>query len=96
MALREAWTFTGGYFFSNGSNNAALYAVTNASGSVLSGKPNTTGYNLEVDRSLTQNIQLFVKYSGFTKFNGLTGNIDGQGRKPSDNNTLWVNLFFAF
>jgi len=31
-----------------------------------------------------------------SKFNGLGSNIDGLGRKPYDNNTLWINLFFAF
>ena len=96
FAVRDTWTFTGGYSLTNGSNNAALYAVTTPKGSQLSAKPNTTGYELEIDRTLTQNIVLMVKYSGFTKFNGLTDNIDGLGRKPSDNNTLWVNLFFAF
>ena len=96
FALGETWTFTGGYSFSNGSNNAALFGVTDANGNLLSAKPNTTGYNLEIDRTLTQNIMVFVKYAGFTKFDGLTSNIDGLGRKPSNNNTLWVNVYFAF
>ena len=96
FALREKWTLTGGYFFGNGSNNAALFGVTDSNGNLLSGKPNTTGYNLEIDRTITQNIVVFVKYTGFTKFNGLTGNINGLGRKPSDNNTLWMNVYFAF
>lgn len=96
FALRDSWTFTGGYFFSNGSNDAALYGVTDANGNLLSAKPNTTGYELELDRTLTQNILASVQYAGFTKFNGLTSNIDGLGRKPSDNNTLWISLFFAF
>lgn len=96
LALRDTWTFSGGFQLTNGSNNAARYGVTDASGNLLSAKPNTTGYTFEIDRSLTQNIMLMVKYSGFTKMNGLTSNIDGLGRKPWDNNTLWVNLFFAF
>jgi hypothetical protein len=96
FALREAWTFTGGYFFSNGSNNAALFGVTGPNGNLLSAKPNTTGYQVEVDRTLTQNILVLVKYAGFTKFNGLTDNIDGRSRKPSDNNTLFIVVDFAF
>ena len=96
FAVKDAWTFTGGYFFSNGSNNAALFGITDAAGNVLSAKPNTTGYQLEVDRTLTQNIVVSAQYAGFTKFNALSSNIDGLGRKPSDNNTLWVSLFFAF
>ena len=96
LALRDTWTFTAGYLLTNGSNNAALYGVTDPTGKLLSNKPNTTGYELEIDRTLTQNIIAMIKYSGFTKLDDLHGNIDGLGRHPSDNNTLWVNLFFAF
>jgi hypothetical protein len=96
LALRDAWTFTGGYFLSNGSNNAALYGITDTFGNLLSAKPNTAGYKLELDRTLTQNVVASLQYTGFTKFNGLTSNVDGLGRKPSDNNTLWVSVFFAF
>jgi len=95
-ALRDAWTFTGGYFLSNGSNNADLYAILDQNGNQLTAKPNTTGYVLEVDRTLTQNVLVSAQYTGFTKFNGLTSDIDGLGRKPSDNNTLWLSVFFAF
>jgi hypothetical protein len=42
FALRDAWTFTGGYFFSNGSNDAALYGINDANGNQLSAKPNTS------------------------------------------------------
>lgn len=96
FALRNTWTFTGGYFLSNGSNDAALYGVTDINGNQLSAKPNTTGYELEIDRTLTQNVVASLQYAGFTRFNGLTSNIDGLGRKPSDNNTLWLSVFFAF
>jgi len=41
-----------------------------------------------VDRNLTQNLKLTAQYNGFFKFNGLTGNIDGLGRTPGDNNTF--------
>jgi hypothetical protein len=95
-ALHEAWTFTGGLFLSNGSSNAALYTVTNPSGTQLTAKPNTSGYILEVDRTITQNIVASLQYTGFTKFNGLSNNIDGLGRSASDNNTLWLTVFFAF
>jgi hypothetical protein len=94
--LQDRWAFTTGYFASDGSNNAALYAVTDPSGNLLTASPNTTGYTLEVDRNLTQNLKLTMQYNGFFKFNGLTGNIDGLGRTPSDNNTLWLSLFMAY
>ena len=96
FAVKDAWTFTGGWFVSNGSNNAALYGITDGNGNQLSAKPNTTGYQLEVDRTLTQNVIASLQYTGFTKFNGLTTNVDGLGRKPSDNNALWMSIFFAF
>jgi hypothetical protein len=92
----DGWTFSGGYFFSNGSGESAFYNVTDTNGNQLSTKPNTTGYVFEVDRTLTQNVLASLQYTGFTKFQGLTSNIDGIGRKPSDNNTLWFSLFFAF
>ncbi len=95
-AFKDSWTFTGGYLLSNGSNEASLYAVDDPNGNQLSSKPNTTGYEFEVDRTLTQNVVASVQYVGFTKFNGLTSNIDGLGRKPSDNNSVWLSVFFAF
>lgn len=95
-ALRESWTFTAGYFLSNGSNDAALYGVTDPSGALLTAKPNTSGYILQVDRTLTQNVLASLQYTGFVKFNGLKNNIDGLGRNASDNNTLWLTVFFAF
>jgi hypothetical protein len=95
FVLRDTWTFSGGYLLNNGSNNAALYGITDADGNLLSAKPNTTGFVLEVDRTLTQNVVISAQYTGFTKFNGLTGNIDGLGRKPSDNNAFWLSIFFG-
>jgi hypothetical protein len=95
-ARLDSWTFTGGYFLSNGSSDAALYGVTNAAGATITDKPNTNGYIVQVDRTLTQNIIATVQYTGFLRFNGLTTNIDGLGRHASDNNTLWITLFFAF
>jgi hypothetical protein len=94
--IGDGWTFTGGYIFGNGSADSALYPVSDPNGNLLSAKPNTTGYTLEIDRTLTQNVLATIQYAGFTKFNGLTSNIDGIGRKPGDNNTLWMTLFFAF
>jgi hypothetical protein len=96
FALGDSWTFTGGYFVGNGSNNSAFYSVTDPNGNLLSSKPNTTGYVFEVDRTLTQNIVASLQYTGFTKFNGLKSNVDGMGRAPSDNNSLWLSVFFAF
>jgi hypothetical protein len=80
----------------NGSNNPALYAINTPSGDQVTASPKTTGYNFEVDRQITQNIQLMAQYRGFLTFNGVSHNIDGMGRNASDNNTLWLSVFFAF
>ncbi|MDQ2843338.1 MAG: hypothetical protein M3Y72_20325 [Acidobacteriota bacterium] len=93
---RDHWVFNGAYFSTNGNNNTDFYAVTSPSGSQLTSSPNTAGYVLEVDRLITQNLQATIQYKGFTKFNGLTNNIDGLGRSASANNTLWLTVFFAF
>jgi len=94
-SLRNTWTFSAAYFQSNGSPNGSLYAVSGPGGSVLSNSPNTTGYYLQANWLPTQNVKLQLQYSGFVKFNGLTSDIDGLGRTPADNNTLWLNVFFA-
>lgn len=95
-AYNNTWTFHVGYVLTDGNNDSARYAITSPSGDLITSSPNTTGYNLEVDRQLTQNIQIMAQYRGFTRFNGLRRNIDGLGRSASDNNTLWLSVFFAF
>jgi len=92
----RAWAINGGYFLNNGNNNSALYAVTAPSGDSVTNSPNTSGYSIELDRQITQNIQLMAQYRGFLRYNGLQHNIDGIGRSASDNNTIWLSLFFAF
>jgi hypothetical protein len=94
-AYRDMWTFSAAYYESNGSNNAALYAVTGPAGNVISASPNTSGYYFQVNYLPIQNVKLQLQYSGFLRFNGLTSDVDGLGRTPSDNNTFWLNLFVA-
>ncbi|MDQ2777512.1 MAG: hypothetical protein M3Y57_21745 [Acidobacteriota bacterium] len=95
-AYRNAWAFRAGYFLTNGNSDSALYAITTPSGTQVTASPKTAGYTFEVDRHVTQNIQLTAQYRGFARFNGLRNNIDGIGRKASDNNTLWLSVFCAF
>ena len=93
---RNQWVFNAAYFSNHGNNNTARYGLTDPSGTQLTSSPNTSGYVLEVDRLITQNVQATLQYKGFVRFNGLTNNIDGLGRNASDNNTLWLTVFFAF
>jgi hypothetical protein len=95
-AYGNAWTFHAGYLLTNGNRDATLYGVTDPSGNQVTASPETSGYSLEIDRHITQNIQLMAQYRGFFRFNGLRHNIDGLGRNASDNNTLWVSAFFGF
>jgi hypothetical protein len=95
-AYDNAWVFHAGYFLINGNSDSTLYSVTVPSGGQVTASPKTTGYTFEVDRQITQNIQLMAQYRGFVRFNGLRHNIDGMGRNASDNNTLWLSVFFAF
>jgi hypothetical protein len=92
----NAWAFHAGYFLTNGNNDASLYGVTAPSGDQITTSPQTSGYTLEVDRHITQSIQVMAQYRGFVRFNGLRHDIDGMGRNASDNNTLWLSVFFGF
>lgn len=92
----NTWTFQGGYLMTNGNRDSTLYAISDPQGNLVTSSPKTTGYTLEVMRMITQNIQVSAQYRGFTQFNGLRRNVDGMGRSASDNNTLWLNVFFAF
>ena len=95
-SYKNTWTFHAGYFDTDGNSDSTLYAISDPSGNQVTASPKTTGYTLEVDRHVTQNIQLMAQYRGFVEFNGLKHNIDGLGRNASDNNTLWLSVFFAF
>jgi hypothetical protein len=95
-AYDSAWVFHAGYFLRSGNHDATLYVIADPSGNQVTTSPRTSGYTLQVDRQITQNIQIMAQYRGFIRFNGLRQNIDGIGRNASDNNTLWLSAFFAF
>jgi hypothetical protein len=95
-AYDTGWVFHAGYFLTNGNNDSGLYGITDPSGNTVTTSPDTSGYTAQVDRQITQNIQIMAQYRGYFRFNGLRHNIDGIGRSASDNNTLWLTAFFAF
>jgi hypothetical protein len=92
----NVWAFHAGYFLTNGNTDSILYGVTTPSGNQVSTSPKTTGYTLEIDRHITQNIQLIAQYHGFFQVNGRRHNIDGIGRSASEDNTLWLSMFYGF
>ncbi|MGS0756247.1 cytochrome C, partial [Roseateles sp. GG27B] len=60
--------------------------------------PDSRGYILELDYLPVQNIRLMLQYTAYSKFNGGAGSgYDGvTTRSPSDNNTLFLNLWFSY
>ncbi|HYL33846.1 MAG TPA: hypothetical protein VEU53_11935, partial [Stellaceae bacterium] len=85
-----------------GSGDAGLYNAT----SPIANSPNSDWWTAEVDYMPFNrggpefwpwlNMKLGLQYVWYTKFNGATSNIDGAGRKASDNNTLFAFAWFAF
>jgi hypothetical protein len=89
-----------GYFSTTGSTDAGLYPVTapGAPGVVTSanGSPDTRGWIAEVNYLPWLNVKLSAQYTLYSKFNGAGTNYDGVGRNASDNNALYLLLWFAY
>lgn len=77
-------------FFSDGTPcNCGV--VTSANGS-----PDTRGLIGEVNYLPWLNVKLSLQYTHYMKFNGGSTNYDGFGRNASDNDTLYLLLWFAY
>ncbi len=90
-----------GWFYVNGSRDAALY-----SGGV-NGSPLSDGVVLQVDYLpfnknggpafwSKSNVKIDLQYIIYNHFNGARTNFDGMGRNASDNNTLYLEAWLAF
>jgi hypothetical protein len=79
-------------FSTNGSEDAAMYGDMGS----LTGSPNTRGYICELDYLPRENVRLMLQYTGYTKYLGGRSDYDGTGRNASDNNSLFLNLWFLF
>ena len=86
---------TAGTFATSGTPDPLLYAQAPISGSA-NGDPRSNGYIANVSYWPVQNIQLAAQYTGYLKFNGAGANYDGAGRNASDNNTLYLMVWFIF
>jgi hypothetical protein len=85
-----------GVFGVSGTNDPALYAPGDVTGSGA-GTPNSTGFIGEVDFNPWQNTRLSAQYTLYTKFNGGTTGYDGTtSRTATNNNTLYMFLWMAF
>jgi hypothetical protein len=95
-----------GGFSTAGSMDSGLYPATVilpsgavcACGVVTSanGSPDTKGLIGEVNYLPWLNVKLSLQYTHYTKFNGGSTNYDGFGRNASDNDTVYLLLWFAY
>jgi hypothetical protein len=94
------------YFSTTGSTDPALYPAVaapstnpNANAGVIvsaNGSPDTRGWIAEVNYVPWLNVKISAQYTAYNKFNGAGSNYDGLGRSASDNNTLYLLLWFAY
>ena len=98
--LRRRIGGTIGYFATTGSTDTGLYPApaTGVPGVTTSanGAPDTRGWVAEVNYLPWLNTKFSVQYTKYTKFNGGSTNYDGAGRNASDNNTLYLLLWFSY
>lgn len=89
-----------GYFSTTGSTDPGLYAPADpgSAGTVSSanGSPGTRGWIAELNYLPWLNTKLSLQYTAYSKFNGAGTNYDGVGRNASDNNSLYLVLWFAY
>ncbi|WHZ19625.1 MAG: putative cytochrome c1 signal peptide protein [Rhodanobacteraceae bacterium] len=83
------------WFSTTGSADPGLYPPGSVGGS-LNGRPDTRGFIPEIDYLPIPNLRLMLQYYDYRKFNGGTTNYDGAGRSARDNNTWFLNLWFAY
>jgi len=91
---------TVGYFSTTGSTDPGLYPASalGSAGVVTSanGSPDTRGWMAELNYLPWLNVKLSAQYTWYSKFNGAGTNYDGVGRSASDNNSLYLLLWFAY
>ena len=84
-----------GYAHTTGTTDTVRYTPAPNTGS-LNGSPDTTYWIIQLNHQPWQNVQLGLQYAWYTKFNGNSDNYDGNGRKASDNNTLFGYAWFVW
>jgi hypothetical protein len=90
------YNVTLGYFQTTGSADATLYPSESVFGS-RTGSPDTAGAIGEINYNAWQNARVGLQYVAYNKFNGSSTAFDvAGGRSASDNNTLYLFLWFAF
>jgi len=87
----------------SGNGDVGLY---NAGSSNANGKPTTDSFTTELDYYPFNrggpsifpwaNAKVFVEYTFYPQFNGLSRNYDGNGRSASANNVLFTGIWLVF
>jgi len=95
LFFKKGFMFTTGYFNTVGSSDNGLYAPGEVNGS-NNALPNSNGLRTQFDFLPWENTKFSVQYFSYGKFNGSKTNYDGFGRDASDNNMLYLQLWFAF
>jgi hypothetical protein len=95
---RNTWGATLGGFANNGSSDLLLYGNN--------GSPNTQGGILELNwnpfgqkgswMEPFVNVRFGLQYTWYARFSGLVRNVDGAGRRASDNDTLYLYSWLSF
>ena len=88
------YSVSGGYFQTTGTSDPVLFAPEPLTGS-RTGSPNSRGGVGEITTNPWQNTRFGLQYIFYSLFNGASTNYDAAGRKASDNNTLFLYLWFA-
>ncbi len=89
LFLRPGVNFTLGYVNYSGSSDNVLYGYRVPS-------PNSSGVMAQVDYLPWENTKISLQYTAYGKFDGASTNYDGSNRNASDNNTLYLQLWFLF
>ncbi len=93
--FRKGYKFTLGYFNYLGSSDNIIYTPAAISGS-RTGLPNSNGFIGQIDYLPWENTKISFIYTAYSKFNGAISNYDGFGRNASDNNSVYLQLWFLF
>jgi hypothetical protein len=88
------YSLSGGYFQTTGTTDPILFAPAPLTGS-RTGSPNTRGGIGEITMNPWQNTRFALQYVFYSMFNGGSANYDAAARRASDNNTLFLYLWFA-
>ena len=86
---RRKYGGTLGFFNLSGSEDPIYYGN-------FKGNSNSSWGLIEADYVPWLNIKFGLQYTAYLKFNGASSNYDGAGRNASDNNLLFLYLWFAY